>query len=232
MPRYETSDALTRAAADFREHYLPHISADDTIAQREAWNVHTDSLCKDGEISDYEYDRCPAWDDVRSGPIQIEAEPDLSELFEGTGCTLESTPLDSRPGAMGAYNGPRHRRPLHFAVKIAKGNRIVWEGHWTCGAGHLRSFPAFGRVTVAQEAAMERERKTFRPSVEDVLGSLLRDASIDPEMTFREWLDEGTAPENAADALDCYNALRETRSAMRDAFGEDFKDALALAADL
>lgn len=34
MTRYETSDALTRAAVDFREHYLPHIPVDDTIRQR------------------------------------------------------------------------------------------------------------------------------------------------------------------------------------------------------
>ena len=40
--------------ANFKEHFLPHLP-DDRIAQWEAWNNYTDSLCKDGMITDWQY---------------------------------------------------------------------------------------------------------------------------------------------------------------------------------
>ena len=43
------------AVASFKEHYLPHIDPTDRIAQWEAFNNYTDSLCKDGLITDWQY---------------------------------------------------------------------------------------------------------------------------------------------------------------------------------
>lgn len=39
----------------FKEHFLPFICKADRIAQWEAFNNYTDSLCKDGLITDWQY---------------------------------------------------------------------------------------------------------------------------------------------------------------------------------
>jgi hypothetical protein len=51
------------AARTFEEEVLPYIIAEyeqdgviDSIARHEAWNNWTDALCKDGEISDWQYE--------------------------------------------------------------------------------------------------------------------------------------------------------------------------------
>jgi oligoendopeptidase F len=45
---------------DFRENILPLLDKqygkDDSIARREEWNNYTDSLCKDRQISNHQYD--------------------------------------------------------------------------------------------------------------------------------------------------------------------------------
>lgn len=46
------------AVAEFREHYLPHISPNDRPARAEGWNNYTDMLQKDGRISMRQYE---AW---------------------------------------------------------------------------------------------------------------------------------------------------------------------------
>jgi hypothetical protein len=45
--------------AMFKEHFLPFISKADKIAQWEAFNNYTDSLCKDGLITPWQYEN---WD--------------------------------------------------------------------------------------------------------------------------------------------------------------------------
>jgi len=51
-----------QACADFKNHVLPYTikayeqdGQPDWPARREAWNNWTDSLCKDGQISDWQY---------------------------------------------------------------------------------------------------------------------------------------------------------------------------------
>lgn len=45
-----------QAVKMFRELIMPQIPYGDKIWQRTAWNDFTDSLCKDGMISNYQYD--------------------------------------------------------------------------------------------------------------------------------------------------------------------------------
>lgn len=46
--------------ADFLENIAPLVRSQygrgDTIAMREAWNDYTDSLCKDRQITSYQYE--------------------------------------------------------------------------------------------------------------------------------------------------------------------------------
>ena len=51
-----------QACEDFKNHVLPYTikayeqdGQPDWPARREAWNNWTDSLCKDGQISDWQY---------------------------------------------------------------------------------------------------------------------------------------------------------------------------------
>ena len=59
LPRVITWE---QACAQFAEHLLPVVVAGyeqdgepDYVARSEAWNDWTDQLCKDGEISDWQY---------------------------------------------------------------------------------------------------------------------------------------------------------------------------------
>lgn len=48
----------------FKSEYLPHLPKGDYPAIFEAWNDWTDSLCKDGEITEKQYNewQCPVKD--------------------------------------------------------------------------------------------------------------------------------------------------------------------------
>ncbi len=46
----------TTLTADFRETVLPLLPKGDKPALREAWNNYTDALCKNGVITQFQYD--------------------------------------------------------------------------------------------------------------------------------------------------------------------------------
>jgi hypothetical protein len=63
LEEYEEDNEPTmtyeNAVDTFTADFLPSIPADDSIMQREAFNNWTDSLCKDGQITIYQYEN---WD--------------------------------------------------------------------------------------------------------------------------------------------------------------------------
>lgn len=128
--------------------------------------------------------------------------------------------------------GPGWARPMHFAFTLSAEHGGI-TGCYSMGAGHLPSYPHGQRtISLAECAKLEKERERFRPTTLDLVCSLLWDASIDPEMTFREWCEErgeGLAP---ADALDTFQALQETRAKMRRILRDDFDAAVALAQEM
>ncbi len=50
------------AEADFREHILPHVPADDKPAKRMAWNDYVDQLQRAGQITE---GQAGTWDQPR-----------------------------------------------------------------------------------------------------------------------------------------------------------------------
>lgn len=57
------AQAFANWELEIKPTVIAQYSADDMPALSESWNDYTDSLCKDGELSDLQYHYCPAWDD-------------------------------------------------------------------------------------------------------------------------------------------------------------------------
>ena len=52
-------EAVVRFNEGAAQHIIKHYGIDDRIALAEGWNNWTDALCKDGEITDFQYNN---WD--------------------------------------------------------------------------------------------------------------------------------------------------------------------------
>jgi hypothetical protein len=102
------------------------------------------------------------------------------------------------------------------------------------GVRALREGLKSGRRSVDTQDALERAAPYWRPELVDVVASMLSDVSgwEGAGLTFREWLDEGLASDNAADALDCYNAIVAEYRFLSRVFGSELGAACELAGRL
>jgi hypothetical protein len=83
---------------------------DDIPMMSESWNNYTDALCKDGELTNLQYQHCPAWDDAM--PEDDDAERDY--LLDALGVAITSEPAGPRDGwAEGAS---------HWRVTVTRGS--------------------------------------------------------------------------------------------------------------
>ena len=152
----------------------------------------------------------------------------LETLIDRYGITSGATLIEERSDGLCKHEGPKYSRPMHFAYTLSADHGGI-TGNYSVGVGHLPSYKFNIRPTVYEVGHLERQRLRYKPSTKDLVCSLLLDASIDPELTFREWYDEQGYDMHAADALDTYNLLRETRSKMQRIFRSDFNKAVTLA---
>ncbi len=79
------------------------------------------------------------------------------------------------------------------------------------------------RISKHEEAHLARVREVYRPSVADVIASLLLDTSDwEADMSFREWTSTGLANcaewKSPADALDAYEQIRASARFLAAAF--------------
>ena len=153
----------------------------------------------------------------------------LETLIERHKLSAGFTPIPARTDGLpwDEPNGPEWARPMHFAFTLSAEHGGI-TGCYSMGAGHLRSY----KGKRSDRARLERERKWFRPTTLDLVCSLLLDASIDPEMTFREWCEEWGEGLSPADAFDTFQALQETRAKMRRILRDDFDAAVELAQEM
>lgn len=86
---------------------------DDEPALSESWNDYTDSLCKDGDLNDLQYQYCPAWDD--SMP-----DNDREHILESMAVTVKVTSIESRPD--GLMSDPDSN---HWGVSIKRVSNVV-----------------------------------------------------------------------------------------------------------
>lgn len=154
----------------------------------------------------------------------------LETLIDRYGITSGLTLIDERSDGLCEHEGHYYSRPMHFAYTLSADHGGI-TGNYSVGFGHLPSYKWSMRPSVHDVAVLERERLKYKPSTKDLVCSLLVDANVDPELTFREWYDDMGFRMHAADALDTYNLLRETRSKMQRIFRSDFDKAVTLALD-
>lgn len=86
---------------------------DDTIALSESWNDYTDSLCKDGQLNDLQYQYCPAWDDDMP-------EYDGEFILDAMGVSIASIRINERPDGL---MSDMPAGTTHYRVLVKRGNK-------------------------------------------------------------------------------------------------------------
>ena len=72
---------------------IQHYGANDNDAMAQSWNDYTDSLCKDGELCDLQYNYCPAWDDAMP-------DCDIEHVIDCMGIVIVSQRITERPDGL------------------------------------------------------------------------------------------------------------------------------------
>jgi hypothetical protein len=158
----------------------------------------------------------------------MDKEYTLETLIDRYGITAGFTLIESRTDNLMPFDGPKYSRPMHFAYTLSADHGGI-TGNYSVGIGHLTSYSFRVPPTVNYVGHLERERLKYKPSTKSLVCSLLLDASIDPELTFREWCYDYAIDMHPADALDTFNALRDTRAKMQRIFLSKFDLAVNLA---
>lgn len=91
----------------------------DAPALSESWNDYTDSVCKDGELTDLQYHYCPAFDD----PMP---DDDFEFILESIGVSLHCEQTGERP------DGLMPESQTHFKCKVSRGN-VNKKFYFSCG---------------------------------------------------------------------------------------------------
>lgn len=116
---------IAQAFEQFKE-LAQDLPQDDIIMLSEEWMNYTDGLCKDGELTDLQYQHCPAYDDDMP-------DDDREYILESMGVSMTSTPLATRRDidpSMWSQNAS------HWQVKITRGS--VWSiiTNYSMGSAH------------------------------------------------------------------------------------------------
>lgn len=99
---------------------------DDSVMLSEGWHNYTDGLCKDGELTDLQYQHCPAYDDTMP-------DDDREYILNGMGVGMTSTGLATRRDVPAdSFSADAS----HWQVKITRGS--VWSiiTNYSMGSAH------------------------------------------------------------------------------------------------
>lgn len=177
------------------------------------------------------------------------------DLIEQKQITTYVNLIRSRRGpSFWGDNLPEADRPAHFAVTLSSRGQ-VHKFEYSAGiANALREYRE-GRLKVrglgrdadllatdyqgnphslARTAAVALVREAYRPTAVDVIAAVVSDSDgWEPDMTFREFMDEGTCEGlDPADALDVYEAVKESARFCARVFGGDLERAQEIAREL
>lgn len=117
-------EAFATWSADIKPAVIQQYGRDDYTALAESWNDYTDSLCKDGKLSDLQYQYCPAWDDEFP-------DDEHAYILESMGVSFAELRISERPdGLMSDMAGASHWRIL---IKRGKNEMTVF---YSMGPAH------------------------------------------------------------------------------------------------
>jgi hypothetical protein len=156
----------------------------------EDWNNYTDSLCKDGELTDLQYHYCPAWDAMAGHGDSI--EEDLELILSGMGIRFTSKRIDAR------RDGLMSDMARHFLCSFDRGTRGGFSVEFSQGSANTESPTDFDVLGC-------------------VLSDMLEESEF-TESSFEYWCDELGYDTDSRQAESTYRAILEQSKAVRDTF--------------
>jgi hypothetical protein len=99
---------------------------DDATAMSESWNDYTDTLCKDGQLTDLQCHYCPAYDD----PMP---DDDRAFILESMGVNCTPKRIDTRPDSL---MDDMPAGSSHYAVEIARSGRDSFTIFYSMGPAY------------------------------------------------------------------------------------------------
>lgn len=116
------ADAFNSWDSEVKPAVIAQFGRDDYPALSESWNGYTDSLCKDGQLSDLQYHHCPAWDDEIP-------DDDAEFLLAAMGFTFDVSSILERP------DGLMSDSASHWKVLIKRGAHLM-TAYYSMGSAH------------------------------------------------------------------------------------------------
>ena len=235
--------SLSQAFRQWQE-LAASIPVGDKPALAESWNVYTDSLAKNGELSALQYHYAPAWDEPMPGDgSRYDAlSDDRAFILECMGVGLVATFV---PFSQSRNKG-ESRPSLNWKVTLRYRGRDVIETDYMQGCGYAPAhknpitFGSGKRDQWATDRAIAAECETGRrtvnvngaghatsgkarippPDVVDVLHSLLWEARVLDCLDFADWCAELGMDDDSIKARTMYDACIAAALKLRSAFGE------------
>ncbi len=174
----------------------------------------------------------------------MSTEQEIADLCEKIGLTIESSHAFENPHWEAPTKGSLKVDFHHFEVRLQR-DSWTFVTPYSVGPGVIEHWgrnesPAHVRVmfrnsnprTVAFVDAMKVAAVQYRPSIADVLGSLMVDASAIDHITFEDWADNFGYDLDSRKAERTYNVCRETGARLVEMLGEHFGPLQELASEL
>lgn len=182
------SEIRASFVADILPAVISSYGENDEPAVNEAWNNYTDSICRDGEMTDTAYALCPAYEDA---PNHDDLSDDIENMLNDMGVVYSCRKVDARPDAHMA------EMPRHFHCVITRGNRkgMAYSFYFSQGEAHTAS-----------------------PTLIDCLSCLLSDASSVDRASFNDWADDMGYDTDSRKAFAIYEACQATATALATLF--------------
>lgn len=228
--------SIAQAFAQFQELDLDR---SDRCLMAEAWNDYTDSLCKDGELTDLQLHHCPAFDDAMpdEGTVYDALAGDREFILAAMKINAESVFVPFSRSRNSAEKSPS----LNWRVTLFYRGRDVIETDYTQGSAHCPAykkpvkFPGGNTDQYATKKAIDSECETGKrasrlnangkkiegPDVVDVLHSLLLDSNA--ALNARDFADFAAymgMDDDSISAKKIYYDCLAIALKMRAAFGE------------
>ena len=104
-----------------------NIPQDDEVMLNEAWSDYTDSLCKEGELTDLQYHYCPAYDEDMP-------EEDIQWILDKLGIRIQSAQIAERDD--GLMSDMTARGATHWDIRIMLGDSAGMAITYSMGSAH------------------------------------------------------------------------------------------------